>query len=89
MLLLQIAPAHSESRRGRERGRSIPFATFPYAAKFGRYRGIADMVALVAGPIWSRMTHRVISLRCDDLSAFGAKRTLQDVDKGPGHPSVT
>jgi hypothetical protein len=28
MLLLQIAPAHSESRRGRERGRSIPFASF-------------------------------------------------------------
>jgi len=49
MLLLQIAPAHSESRRGRERDRSIPFATFPCAAKIGRFRGIADMAALVAG----------------------------------------
>ena len=48
MLLLQTAPAHSESRRGRERGRSIPFATFPCAAKCGRLRGMADMVTLVA-----------------------------------------
>jgi hypothetical protein len=28
MLLLQTTPAHSESRQGRERGRSIPFASF-------------------------------------------------------------
>jgi hypothetical protein len=33
-----------------------PFATFPSAAKLGRYRGIADMIALVAGQTWSRMT---------------------------------
>jgi hypothetical protein len=35
-------PTHSESRWGRERGRSIPFASFRCDAEFDRYRGIAD-----------------------------------------------
>src|ERR1700739_2991245 len=40
----------------RERGRSIPFASFRCAAEFDRDRGIADMAGLAGDPIPSRMT---------------------------------
>ena len=39
MLLLQTPPAHSESRWGRERGRSIPFASFRWRAKISSLSG--------------------------------------------------
>ena len=36
--------------------RADPIATFHCVAEFGRFRGTADMVVLVAGSNWSRMT---------------------------------
>jgi len=62
------APAHSESRWGRERGRSIPFATFRWAAELGRYQSRADMAQLAAGSTRSRMTQSDTSRPSIDAS---------------------
>ena len=35
----------------------LPFATFRYAAEFGRYRGIADIERFSAGNDVQRITH--------------------------------
>jgi hypothetical protein len=51
MLLLQTPPADSERRQGRERGRSIPFASRHFFAaqnlrRFGAKRTLASVGAL-------------------------------------------
>jgi hypothetical protein len=40
MLLLQTPPAHSERSQGRERGRSIPFASVGAVPRHVRSRGV-------------------------------------------------
>jgi len=64
-----------------------PIATFPCAAKCGRFRGIADMAALVAGwtlvandPLADRLAsnhlgHQTLDAFIDPFHAFSLSRT--------------
>jgi hypothetical protein len=75
-------PGHSECRRGRERGRSIPFTTGRLFRDDRRQWGIADMAGPAAGWTRSRMTHFGSRLGFAQCSQF-VMCSLWDEATGP------